>query len=97
MDEALALIERAALVVGVDTGLTHAANALGVPTVALFGSTRTYLNPLNPAGRVVYLHKDCSPCHRHPTCGGSFHCMGDIGPQQVLQAAREAMDAGGKA
>jgi heptosyltransferase-1 len=34
-----ALISRAALVVGVDTGLTHLAAALGTPTVALFTET----------------------------------------------------------
>lgn len=37
--EASALIARARTVVGVDTGLTHLAAALDVPTVALFGAT----------------------------------------------------------
>jgi len=34
-----ALLRQAALVVGVDTGLTHLAAALATPTVALFGAT----------------------------------------------------------
>jgi heptosyltransferase I len=37
--DAAALIQRARAVVGVDTGLTHLAAALEVPTVALFGAT----------------------------------------------------------
>ena len=41
-----ALLARAELVVGVDTGLTHLAAALGTPTVALFTST-------DPAGAGV--------------------------------------------
>src|SRR5690606_12383648 len=37
--QAAALVRDSALVVGVDTGLTHMGIAFGVPTVALFGST----------------------------------------------------------
>jgi len=39
LPELAALLSRATLVVGVDTGLTHLAAALGTPTVALFTAT----------------------------------------------------------
>jgi heptosyltransferase-1 len=39
LPETAALLARAAFVVGVDTGLTHLAAALGTPTVALFTAT----------------------------------------------------------
>jgi heptosyltransferase-1 len=39
LPELAALLSRAALVVGVDTGLTHLAAALGTPTIALFTVT----------------------------------------------------------
>lgn len=39
LSECASLISRAALVVGVDTGLTHLACALEVPSIALFGAT----------------------------------------------------------
>src|SRR5207244_2109404 len=39
LPELAALLARATLVVGVDTGLTHLAAALGAPTVALFTAT----------------------------------------------------------
>jgi heptosyltransferase-1 len=49
LPELSALLARATLVFGVDTGLTHLAAALGVPTVAIF----TVTDPLlNGAGRV---------------------------------------------
>ncbi len=85
--EAAALIARARLVVGVDTGLMHMGIAFGVPTVALFGSTRPYLD----TGRddTAVLHKDlwCSPCRRRPICGGAYSCMRLIEVDEVLAAA----------
>ncbi|TCJ18382.1 lipopolysaccharide heptosyltransferase family protein, partial [Parasulfuritortus cantonensis] len=51
---AAALIGRARLLVGVDTGLTHLGLAMARPTLALFGSTRPYLEPDAPRARVLY-------------------------------------------
>lgn len=51
---AAALLERATLFVGPDTGMSHIAAAVGAPTVAIFGPTnpRRY-RPLGPRVRVV--------------------------------------------
>lgn len=73
--ESVALVQGAARAVGVDTGLTHVAVAAGLPTVALFGSTRPYLDTPNPRARVLYSALACSPCRRSPTCGGTYDCM----------------------
>jgi heptosyltransferase-1 len=70
-----ALIERARVLVGVDTGLTHLGIALDTPTLALFGSTRPYLETGKPRARVLYQPLACSPCRRHPSCGGTYDCM----------------------
>lgn len=75
LDETVAAIADASLLVGVDTGLTHMGTALGVPTVGLFGSTRPYLDAGTPLTAILYEPLDCSPCRRHPTCGGAYHCM----------------------
>lgn len=91
LTDAVAAIRHAALLVGVDTGLTHMGAAFATPTVALFGSTCPYQDNGRANGRVIWLAKPCSPCRRRPTCGGSFHCMGDITPQQVLATARDVM------
>lgn len=88
LPEAAALIGHAALLVGVDTGLTHMGIAMATPTVALFGSTCPYTITGRDNARVIWLGKRCSPCRRHPTCGGAFHCLRDITPEHVLDVAR---------
>lgn len=83
-----ALVSGARLLVGVDTGLTHMGIALNVPTVALFGSTRPYLDTASPRARVLYHPMACSPCRRRPTCGGAFTCMALHSVESVLATAR---------
>lgn len=87
--EAAAVIGRARLLVGVDTGLTHLGLATGTPTLALFGSTRPYLEPDVARARVLYVPRECSPCRRHPTCDGRFDCMRAHEVEGVLAALRE--------
>lgn len=89
--EAAAVIENAKILIGVDTGLTHLGIAKKIPTIALFGSTRPYLDTGRSNAEVIYLAKDCSPCRRNPTCGGSFDCMKDISPSQVLDVAERLL------
>jgi heptosyltransferase-1 len=83
--ESVALIKNAGALVGVDTGLTHMGIAFHVPTVALFGSTRPYLDTCRDNARVIWLGFKCSPCRRRPTCGGAYGCMQDIGADLVRQ------------
>jgi heptosyltransferase-1 len=89
LGQCAAVIERAKLLVGVDTGLTHLGIALRTPTLALFGSTRPYLDTGRPNARVLYEALDCSPCRRRPTCGGSFDCMRRHTAASVLGAVAE--------
>jgi heptosyltransferase-1 len=87
LDESVAVIDGAALLVGVDTGLTHVGTALSVPTVALFGSTRPYLDADAPSTQVMYDALPCSPCRRHPTCHGRFDCMRQLSVDRVFAQA----------
>jgi heptosyltransferase I len=93
LDGTVAAIADAALLVGVDTGLTHMGTALGVPTVGLFGSTRPYLDAGTPHTQILYEPLDCSPCRRHPTCGGAYHCMRHWSVELVMAAVRVRLDA----
>ena len=68
-------------------------SALGVPTVALFGSTRPYTDADTPHTTLVYEDLSCAPCRRHPTCGGQFNCMRALTVERVLVAAQAALDA----
>ena len=57
-----AIIAKASLLVGVDTGLTHLGSAFGVPTVALFGATSPYSSTCSNRTTVLYHALPCSPC-----------------------------------
>ncbi len=89
-----AIIEGAALVVGVDTGLVHLGTAFRRPTVALFGATCPYLEAPSPLTTVIYHPFPCSPCRRSPTCDGRFPCMGDISAAEVLATATALLERG---
>ncbi len=93
LGEAAAIVRHAALLVGVDTGLTHMGIAFSVPTVALFGSTRPYTNTGRANARVVWLGLGCSPCGRRPTCGGAWTCMREITADRVVEEAGLALGA----
>ena len=82
--QAAAVISRASLLIGVDTGLTHMGTAFDVPTIALFGSTRPYLKTEHDNTRILYKYLECSPCGRNPTCGGAFTCMTSITVDEVM-------------
>lgn len=93
LPEAAGLIRHAGLLVGVDTGLTHMGAAFATPTVALFGSTRPYLDTGRANGRVIWLGLACSPCRRRPTCNGAFTCLREITAERVIEEARAALKA----
>ncbi|MCX7970384.1 MAG: glycosyltransferase family 9 protein [Negativicutes bacterium] len=69
--ELAGLISRARLVVSIDTGPMHIAEALGVPLVAIFGPTDPFLwGPRGPGSTVVYRHGYCQPCYNRRACPG---------------------------
>lgn len=86
-----AMLDRAKLVIGVDTGLTHIGSAVRKPTLALFGSTCPYTGGAESPLKVMYLALPCAPCKRHPTCGGVFMCMRDLEPGHVAIEARKLL------
>lgn len=87
LDESVAAVSGAGLLIGVDTGLTHMGTALRTPTVALFGSTRPYLDAGVASTSILYDALPCSPCRRHPTCHGAFTCMRELSAERVLTQA----------
>jgi heptosyltransferase-2 len=94
--EALAILSMSALAVGGDTGLVHAARALGVPTVAVFGPTSPSAHAFGPRERVVSLGLPCSPCSVHGSrkCPlGHHRCLRDLDPDRVAAACREVLPA----
>lgn len=82
----LALLAQCRLVVCNDSGPMHLAAALGLPVVAVFGSTdERATGPLGAHARVVKHQVACSPCGlRH--CPIDFRCMEGVTVDDVCQA-----------
>jgi ADP-heptose:LPS heptosyltransferase len=66
-----------------DSGVMNIANALGIPTLALFAPTNAKTRlPLRANMEGIVLDKDCAPCEILDPEGfarGQCRCMGDIG------------------
>ena len=91
LTQASAMVERASLVIGVDTGLSHMAIAFDRPTVTIFGSNIPYTKPPTDRARVIVNWLECSPCKGNPTCNGAFPCTELISVDQVLDTAGEVL------
>ncbi|PYK55028.1 MAG: lipopolysaccharide heptosyltransferase II [Verrucomicrobia bacterium] len=69
-----------------DTGTMHLAALLGVPVVAIFGSTEPRLTgPLGSGHIILRHHVECSPCFLRE-CPIDFRCMKAISIQEVADA-----------
>jgi lipopolysaccharide heptosyltransferase I len=90
VQEILALIKLASLLVSGDTFALQAACALGVPTVGIFGPTNPKRNgPFRPSDKIAYHEIICSLCYKR-SCD-SLECMKLITPQEVLSLIRQAI------
>ena len=75
-----------------DTGTMHLAAHLGVPTIALFGSTEPALTgPLGAGHTVIRHHVECSPCFLR-NCPIDFRCMKRISVSEVVDAVERVLD-----
>ena len=76
-----------------DTGTMHLAAALGVPTVAIFGSTEPdFTSPIGGDAHRVIRHKvDCSPCFKRE-CPIDYRCMLRIEPDLVTEKMASLLD-----
>jgi heptosyltransferase-1 len=92
LGQSAAMIKHAALLIGVDTGLTHMGTAFATPTLALFGATCPYQTTASPRTRVLYDAPPCSPCRRKPTCHGQFDCMRALTVEKIVAAVTTLLD-----
>ena len=75
-----------------DSGAMHVASALGVPTVAVFGSTDDVTTgPTGPLARVVREHAECSPCLLR-NCPIDHRCMTRVTPERVAAVSLELIN-----
>ncbi len=100
-----ALLQKCALFIGGDSGPLHIADAVGIPTVSMFGPTDPkLLAPRGERHRVLYKSMDCSPCYNPVSVRqsdvtvcrlGTLACMKEITAAEVLAAARELLEQKG--
>jgi predicted lipopolysaccharide heptosyltransferase III len=98
LSELRALVSRAALYIGGDSGPLHIAATTSVPIVALFGPTLPERSmPWRQAGtRAIAVDAGalpCRPCHQRYCEPGDFRCLTRVDPQRVIAAAEQLLHA----
>ncbi len=90
----MGVLKECSLLITNDSGPMHLAAALGVPQVAVFGSTSEIATgPVSDVAEVVKNPVDCSPCFLRE-CPIDFRCMTGIDVARVIEAAERAMAKG---
>jgi predicted lipopolysaccharide heptosyltransferase III len=97
LDQLRALMDRASLFVGGDSGPMHIAAASDVPIVAIFGPTLpVHWAPWRPAHLPVAIVEpgplECRPCDQRVCAPGDFRCLRAQTPDQVLAAASRFLE-----
>jgi lipopolysaccharide heptosyltransferase II len=86
LDELIDELRRCSLLLTNDTGTMHLAALLGVPVVAIFGSTEPRLTgPLGNGHVILRHHVECSPCFLRQ-CPIDFRCMKAVSAEEVVDA-----------
>jgi len=81
-----ALLQRSTAYLGNDSGITHLAAALGIPTVAIFGPTDPAIwGPRGPGVRILYKKSYCTPCSSEARSACSRQCLEGIDSDRVIE------------
>ncbi|HZC36903.1 MAG TPA: glycosyltransferase family 9 protein, partial [Chthoniobacterales bacterium] len=92
LPELIRELQRCQLLLTNDTGTMHLAAHLGVPTVAIFGSTEPALTgPIGGRNVVLREKVECSPCFLR-TCPIDFRCMERVKIPDVVAAVDRILD-----
>lgn len=99
--ELRALLDRAALYIGGDSGPLHIAATTSVPIVGLYGPTLPIRSAPWRSDACVTESVDagplpCRPCDQRACEPGDFRCLTSILPAQVAEAARRALARAGR-
>lgn len=87
----IGVLARCRLFLGNDSGPMHLSAALGVPLVAVFGSTdEVATGPFSPNAVVIHKHVECSPCLLRE-CPIDLRCFDRIHAGEVYRAAQRQL------
>ena len=95
-----ALMKRLSLFVGVDSGLTYMADALGIPLVSMAGPADMLdARPINPRAVIIRRDLPCAPCShyfRAPyACRiGTRACITEVKAEEIVDAACRLLEVG---
>ncbi len=83
--ELVCIIKECNVLLTNDSGPMHIAAALGVPLVALFGSTDDQVTgPYGKGAHIINKRVECSPCFKR-VCPIDFRCMKQISVDEVVE------------
>jgi len=93
--DVFSLLYHSDLLISMDSGIYHAGEAIGVPTIVFFGPTVPAFGFAPVKARILEVDIPCRPCHLH---GGNFckrgdhACLDSISPDEVLDAVEEMLN-----
>lgn len=98
LSELRALVGRAALYIGGDSGPLHVAATTATPVVALFGPTlpersMPWRDPAIGSIAIDAGPLPCRPCHQRHCVPGDFRCLTGISPTMVIAAAQTLLQS----
>jgi heptosyltransferase II len=92
LEQLSAELAECALLLTNDTGTMHLATLIGVPVVAVFGSTEPRLTgPLGNGHDIIRHQVECSPCFLRE-CPIDFRCMKAVSVEEVVAAVSAQLD-----
>lgn len=88
LEEAIGLIAKSRVILSMDSGNVHFANALNIPGIALFGKADpASIIPETGTMRPFYEKRfPCQPCNRAHCSQPQVYCMDSIAPEAVAKA-----------
>jgi heptosyltransferase-2 len=94
LDQIIAVLDRADLIVTNDTGPAHIGAALGRPTIVIFGPTNPLTTrPFAPEAVVLRHPPDCAPCMLRD-CPIDHRCMTAITVDEVFEQSHALLKRG---
>lgn len=89
--EAVLLMKKARLFLGQEGGLMHAANAVDVPSVIVWGGIALPEFAAYRKHTVLCTYVDCAPCGLRGDCPYQKKCLTTVGTERVVSAAAQVL------
>ncbi|MFL5737809.1 MAG: glycosyltransferase family 9 protein [Actinomycetota bacterium] len=92
LPELAAVLRRAHVLIGNNSGPAHVAAAVGTPVVDLYALTNPQHTPWGVPNRVLNVDVPCRNCYRSVCPEGHHNCLALVPPSSVVRAAIELLE-----